>query len=109
LAKIQGSKCAAVWHTADKKGQMLIIPEVEVEAWWTTLHIPKEQVCPKSAKIDNEFSKNIKTAAFPPKFKRKAPSRHKKSTFEVQKRKMNAIHLSLTDSGNCKYINESNY
>ena len=34
----------AVERTIDKKGQMLIIPEVEVEAWWTTLHLPDEKV-----------------------------------------------------------------
>jgi len=34
----------AVERSVDKKGQMLIIPEVEVEAWWTTLHLPDEKV-----------------------------------------------------------------
>ena len=34
----------AVERSIDKKGQMLIIPEVEVEAWWTTLHLPDKKV-----------------------------------------------------------------
>jgi len=34
----------AVERTIDKKGQMLIIPEVEVEAWWSTLHLQDEKV-----------------------------------------------------------------
>ena len=34
----------AVERTIDKKGQMLIIPEIEVEAWWTTLHLPDKDV-----------------------------------------------------------------
>jgi hypothetical protein len=34
----------AVERSIDKNGQMLIIPEVEVEAWWTTLHLPDEKV-----------------------------------------------------------------
>ena len=34
----------AVERSIDKKGQMLIIPEIEVEAWWTTLHLPDKKV-----------------------------------------------------------------
>jgi len=34
----------AVERTINKKGQLLLIPDVEVEAWWTTLHLPDEKV-----------------------------------------------------------------
>ena len=34
----------AVERSIDKRGQLLIVPDVEVEAWWTTLHLPDEKV-----------------------------------------------------------------
>jgi len=34
----------AVERTIDRHGQVLLMPEIEVEGWWTTLNLPKEQV-----------------------------------------------------------------
>jgi len=34
----------AVERTVDRRGQRLIVPEVEVEGWWTTLDLPEKEV-----------------------------------------------------------------
>jgi len=34
----------AVERTIDKKGQLLLIPEIELEGWWTTLDLPPKDV-----------------------------------------------------------------
>jgi len=34
----------AVERTVDRRGQRLIVPEVEVEGWWTTLELPEKEV-----------------------------------------------------------------
>uniref|UniRef100_UPI000556F849 transposase n=1 Tax=Desulfatiglans anilini TaxID=90728 RepID=UPI000556F849 len=34
----------AVERTSDKRGQLLLKPDIEVEAWWTTLDLPDEKV-----------------------------------------------------------------
>jgi hypothetical protein len=34
----------AVERTIDRKGQLLLIPEIELEGWWTTLDIPAKDV-----------------------------------------------------------------
>lgn len=34
----------AVERTIDRHGQILLMPEIEVEGWWTTLDLPEEQV-----------------------------------------------------------------
>jgi hypothetical protein len=31
-------------RTIDKKGQPLLLPEVELEGWWTSLDVPEEEV-----------------------------------------------------------------
>jgi len=53
----------AVERSIDKKGQMLIIPEVEVEAWWTTLHLPDEDVIAlyKDHATSEQFHSEIKS------------------------------------------------
>lgn len=33
----------AVERTVDRRGQRLIVPEVEVEGWWTTLDLPEKE------------------------------------------------------------------
>jgi hypothetical protein len=34
----------AVERTIDRHGQRLIVPEIEIEGWWTTLDLPEKQV-----------------------------------------------------------------
>ena len=34
----------AVERTIDKKGQILLIPDIELEGWWTTLELPPQKV-----------------------------------------------------------------
>ena len=34
----------AVERTMDHKGQLLVVPEIEVEGWWTTLDLPPKEV-----------------------------------------------------------------
>lgn len=34
----------AVERTIDRKGQLLLIPEIELEGWWTTLDLPDKQI-----------------------------------------------------------------
>ncbi|VBB43588.1 hypothetical protein TRIP_B30016 [uncultured Desulfatiglans sp.] len=34
----------AVERTGDKRGQLLLKPDIEMEAWWTTLDLPDEKV-----------------------------------------------------------------
>jgi len=34
----------AVERSIDRKGQLLLIPEIELEGWWTTLDLPQEDV-----------------------------------------------------------------
>ena len=34
----------AVERTIDRRGQLLLKPEIEVEAWWTTLDLPEKEV-----------------------------------------------------------------
>lgn len=34
----------AVERTVDPNGQLLLIPEIELEGWWTTLDLPEKQV-----------------------------------------------------------------
>ncbi len=34
----------AVERTVDKRGQLLLTPDVQVEAWWTTLDLPDEKI-----------------------------------------------------------------
>ena len=34
----------AVERTIDKNGQMLLVPDLKVEGWWTTLHLPDEKI-----------------------------------------------------------------
>jgi hypothetical protein len=53
----------AVERSIDKKGQMLIIPEVEVEAWWTTLHLTDKEVIAlyNDHATSEQFHSEIKT------------------------------------------------
>jgi len=34
----------AVERTIDKHGQLFLVPDLEVEGWWTTLHLPDEKI-----------------------------------------------------------------
>jgi len=34
----------AVERTIDRFGQRLLVPEIEIEGWWTTLDLPMKQV-----------------------------------------------------------------
>ena len=48
----------------DKRGQQLLLkPDVEVEAWWTTLHLPHEKVIAlyKDHATSEQFHSELKT------------------------------------------------
>lgn len=53
----------AVERTIDKKGQILLTPDLEVEAWWTTLHLPDEKVIAlyKDHATSEQFHSEIKS------------------------------------------------
>jgi hypothetical protein len=53
----------AVERSMDKRGQLLLKPDVEVEAWWTTLHLSDEKVIAlyKDHATSEQFHSEIKS------------------------------------------------
>ena len=53
----------AIERTIDKHGQSLLVPEIEIEGWWTSLDLPEEEVIHRYADhgTSEQFHSELKT------------------------------------------------